>query len=310
MNFIAILLIALVVFNALFLIWVWSMGRGARKALPSAPPPAPSPPSSGAAAGKDFAGQVAIITGGGSGLGREIAKNLAARGASVVITSRDLEKLKKVVTEIEAAGGTALAISTDVRDTAQVDAMVRQAVERFGRIDILVNNAAGNFFVPAEKLTPNGWNAVVGIVLNGTFYCTRAVAAEMIKQRRGSVVNIVANYAESGAPGVVHSASAKAGVLVMTKTLAGEWGRYGIRVNAMAPGAMVTENASKNLMYNTPEMQEKIRSRVPLGRLTSPEEMAQLVVFLCSKDAEYIQGHCLTADGGAGLSRGLMELQD
>lgn len=314
MNLIAILMVALIVCNGLFLIWAWCMSRGTKKMRSAATTAAPPRPAGAAAmpavAGKDFAGQVAVITGGGSGLGKEIAMNFAARGAAVVITSRDLEKLNKVVAEIEAAGGTALAISTDVREPAQVDAMVRQTIERFGRIDVLVNNAAGNFFVPSEKLTPNGWNAVIGIVLNGTFYCSSAVGREMIKQGRGSIVNIVANYAASGAPGVVHSAAAKAGVLSLTRTLAVEWGRYGIRVNAMAPGAMVTENASKNLMYNTPEMQEKIRSRVPLGRLTSPEEMAKLAVFLCSGDAQYINGDFITADGGAWLPRGFLDLQD
>lgn len=314
MNLIVILMAALIICNGLFLIWAWRMSRGTRKMRTSTTAAAPPHPagtaSAPAVAGKDFAGQVAVITGGGSGLGKEIAMNFAARGAAVVITSRDLEKLNKVVAEIETAGGTALAISTDVREPAQVDAMVRQTIERFGRIDVLVNNAAGNFFVPSEKLTPNGWNAVIGIVLNGTFYCSSAVGREMIKQGRGSIVNIVANYAASGAPGVVHSAAAKAGVLSLTRTLAVEWGRYGIRVNAMAPGAMVTENASKNLMYNTPEMQEKIRSRVPLGRLTSPEEMAKLAVFLCSSDAAYINGDFITADGGAWLPRGFLDLQD
>lgn len=276
-------------------------GTPGQPALSSGPLPAGS---------KDFAGQVAIITGGGTGLGRAIALNLARRGASVVLASRTAEHLNSTAAEIAAFGGTALAIPTDVREPEQVEAMVRQTMEKFGKIDILVNNAAGNFLIPAEKLTPNGWKAVVGIVLNGTWFCSSIAGKEMLKQGRGSIVNIVANYADSGCPGVVHSAAAKAGVLSLTRTLAAEWGPQGIRVNALAPGAMVTENASKNLLYNTPAMQEKIRTRIPLRRLTSDEEMAQLVVFLCTKDAEYITGSFTVADGGQWLPRGFQELQD
>ncbi|MBI4533065.1 MAG: 2,4-dienoyl-CoA reductase [Candidatus Melainabacteria bacterium] len=276
----------------------------------NAPAILPETNSTLAAASKDFNGHVAIITGGGTGLGRAIALNLARRGAKVVIASRDKTHLDSVASEIAACGGQSLTFSLDVRDPERVEALVKQTIERFGRIDILVNNAAGNFLVPAEKLTPNGWNAVVGIVLNGTWYCSSAVGREMIKQGSGCILNIVANYAWSGQPGVVHSASAKAGVLAMTRTLAVEWGRYGIRVNALAPGAMVTQGASSNLKFDTPEAQETIRKRVPLRRLTTPEEMANLAVFLCSKDAAYINGDVLTADGGAWLPRGFFDLYD
>ncbi|HEY9871732.1 MAG TPA: SDR family oxidoreductase [Candidatus Obscuribacterales bacterium] len=284
--------------------------RAARKEPLTRQETSPSPSPDPAAAHKDFAGKVAVVTGGGTGLGRAIALNLASRGARLVIASRNPDHLKAVAYEITALGAEVLTVPLDVRDPARVEDMVRQAVERFGRIDILVNNAAGNFAVPAEKLTPNGWNAVAGIVLNGTWYCTSAVGRQMIKQGGGCILNIVANYASSGAPGVVHSGAAKAGVLNMTRTLAVEWGRYGIRVNALAPGAMVTSGASKNLGYDSPEAQEKIRTRVPLGRLTSAEEMAGLAVFLCSDQAAYLTGDLMTADGGLGLPRGLLDLQN
>lgn len=258
---------------------------------------------------QDFAGQVAIITGGGTGLGLEIARNLACRGAHVVIASRKADVLQAAVASIESSGGKAFAIVTDVREPDQVENLVKQTVEKFGKIDILVNNAAGNFLVPAADLPLKCWSSVIGTVLNGTFFCSSAAGKQMIKQKRGCIVNIVANYADSGCPGVVHSAAAKAGVLSMTRTLAVEWGPLGVRVNAFAPGAMVTENASKLLAYNTPEAQEKIRSFIPMRRLTSAEEMAKLVVFLCSKDAEYVNGDFMVADGGHWLPRGFIDLR-
>jgi NAD(P)-dependent dehydrogenase (short-subunit alcohol dehydrogenase family) len=274
----------------------------------TAPPVVPAFPPSTPSATMDFTGKVAIVTGGGTGLGREISLNLARRGAKVVLASRNPEHLNAVAAEITALGGEAMAFPLDVRDPAKVEEMVQKTVERFGRIDVLVNNAAGNFIIPAEKLTPNGWNAVIGIVLNGTWYCSSFVGRQMIKQGGGAIVNIVANYASSGAPGVIHSGAAKAGVLNMTRSLAVEWGRYGIRVNALAPGAMVTSAASKNLGYDTPEVQDKIRKAIPLNRLTSAEEMAAYAVFLASDQAAYITGDLMTADAGLGLPRGLMDL--
>ncbi len=269
---------------------------------------AQSTPAPGA--DKNFSGQVVIVTGGGTGLGRAMSLAFAQRGARVVIASRNEEHLKSVAAEITAAGGEAMTVALDVRNPQQVQDLVKQTLDRYGRIDVLVNNAAGNFLVPAEKLTPNGWNAVVGIVLNGTWYCSSFVGQQMIKQGGGCILNIVANYAWSGQPGVVHSAAAKAGVLSMTRTLAVEWGPLGIRVNALAPGAMVTQGASANLKFDNPQAQEKIRNRVPLKRLTSATEMAQLAVFLCSKEAAYINGDVMTADGGAWLPRGFLDLQD
>jgi NAD(P)-dependent dehydrogenase (short-subunit alcohol dehydrogenase family) len=250
---------------------------------------------------KSFKDKVAIVTGGGTGLGKEISLKLAQEGASVVIASRNPEHLNETASEIDAAGGSVLAVPTDVRDHGKVEELMKATLEKFGRIDILVNNAAGNFLVPSEKLTPNGWNAVVRIVLDGTWFCSSLAGKQMIEQGGGCILNIIATYAWTGAPGVVHSASAKAGVLAMTRTLAAEWGHYGIRVNALAPGAMLTEGASKNLKFDTEQAQKAIEQNVPLGRLASVDEVAELSVFLCSSKASYITGDVMTADGGAWL---------
>ncbi len=272
------------------------------------PAPAPAINTTATNSLRDFEGKVAIVTGGGTGLGRAIALGLARRGAKVVVASRKIDKLQPVVDEITAAGGEAMAFPFDVRNHDQVKQLVGKTIERFGRIDVLVNNAAGNFYIPAENLTPNGWNAVVGIVLNGTWYCSSVAGREMIKQGSGQILNIVANYAWSGQPGVVHSCAAKAGVLAMTRTLAVEWAPYGLRINAFAPGAMVTEGASTNLKFDSAAAQAKIGKYVPVGRLTSPEEMAETALFMMSPAAAYINGEVLTADGGAWLPRGWLDL--
>src|SRR6266545_1144421 len=181
--------------------------------------------------------QVAVVTGGGTGIGLAIAKRLGSLGARIAIASRDSSHLEEGTAALRAAGIDALAIQLDVRKPEQVDEMVERTVKHFGSLDILVNNAAGNFICRAEDLSPNGWNAVIGIVLNGTFYCSRAVGRYMIARKRGgSIVSILANYVWTGSPGTIHSAAAKAGVWSMTQTLAVEWASYNIRVNAVAPG--------------------------------------------------------------------------
>lgn len=301
--------LALVALSVLCLI-LWQRYRSLKRKLAARTQRTAPVTSSSQNADRDLQGQVAIVTGGGTGLGRCMSLELARRGAKVVVASRSAEHLDSVVSEIRSAGGEAMSIPFDVRNVEQVEGMVKQVVDRFGRIDMLVNNAAGNFLLPAEKLTTNGWNAVIGIVLNGTWYCTSAVSKQMIKQRSGAILNIVANYAWSGQPGVVHSCSAKAGVLAMTRTLAVEWARYGIRTNAFAPGAMITDGASSNLKFDSAETQERIRKLIPVQRFTSAEEMAKLAVFLLTPQADYINGEVLTADGGAWLPRGFLELGD
>jgi NAD(P)-dependent dehydrogenase (short-subunit alcohol dehydrogenase family) len=249
-------------------------------------------------------GQVAVITGGATGIGLAIAKRLGSLGARIAIASRDSANLEKGTAALREAGVDALAIQLDVRKPEQVDEMVERTVKHFGSLDILVNNAAGNFICRAEELSPNGWNAVIGIVLNGTFYCSRAVGRYMIDRKRGgSIVSILANYIWTGSPGTIHSAAAKAGVMSMTQTLAVEWARHGIRVNAVAPGPIESPGAAKQL-WSTPEAVERITTMVPMRRWGSPEEVADAVAFLSAPQSGYITGEVLTVDGGARLGGG------
>jgi NAD(P)-dependent dehydrogenase (short-subunit alcohol dehydrogenase family) len=248
--------------------------------------------------------RVAIVTGGGTGIGLAVAKQLGQLGARIVIGSRNSANLETGAAELLLAGLDPLTVQVDVRNPEQVDELVTRTVKHFGRIDILVNNAAGNFICRAEDLSPNGWNAVVGIVLNGTFYCSRAVGRHMIERGAGgSIVSILANYVWTGSAGTCHSAAAKAGVMSLTQTLAVEWARHRIRVNAVAPGPIESPGAAKQL-WSTPEAVEKITESVPLRRFGKPEEVADAVTFLVSEHAGYITGEVLTIDGGAWLARG------
>jgi NAD(P)-dependent dehydrogenase (short-subunit alcohol dehydrogenase family) len=258
-----------------------------------------------------LADRTALVTGGGTGIGLAIAKALGAQGARVVIASRNQAHLDEGVAALKAAGVVnATATTVDVRDPASVDRLVDGAIASHGRIDILINNAAGNFVCRAEDLSPNGWNAVIGIVLNGSFYCARAVGRHMIARGGGgSIVSILANYAWTGSPGTVHSASAKAGVMAMTQTLAAEWGRHRIRVNAIAPGAIESEGAARQL-WSTPGAVDRITANVPLGRWGRAEEIANAVCFLVSPYADYITGDVLTVDGGQWLNRGTFSFLD
>jgi NAD(P)-dependent dehydrogenase (short-subunit alcohol dehydrogenase family) len=245
-----------------------------------------------------FAGRTGIVTGGATGIGFGIAKELARLGANVVIASRKEENLQKAVAEI---GERASYHVLDVRDAAAVEEMAARVEGAHGRIDFLVNNAAGNFIAPSDQLSINGWNSVIGIVLNGTFYCTSSVGKRMIAKGGGAILNIIANYAWTGAPGVVHSASAKAGVLAMTQTLAVEWARHKIRVNAMAPGPVHTEGASKRL-FPDPMIEEGIRKTIPLRRFANLEEIANAASYLLSDYASYVTGEAFVIDGGQWLS--------
>ena len=250
-----------------------------------------------------FDGRAAIVTGGGSGLGRAIALELARLGASVTVAGRRPEPLAETVELVEGKGGRALAQPTDVRDPDQVQALVDATVERFGRVDVLVNNAAGNFVVRAEDLSPNGWRAVVSIVLDGAFLCSRAAGRRMIEQGDGgAILSVIASYAWTGGPGTVHSAAAKAGVLALTRTLAVEWAAHRIRVNTICPGPTDTEGAG-GALWPTEEDRRRVAATVPLGRLASPEEIAVWAVALCSPDAGYITGENLVIDGGHWLEQ-------
>ncbi|SNR69429.1 SDR family oxidoreductase [Blastococcus mobilis] len=251
----------------------------------------------------EFTGQVALITGGGSGIGRAIALRYAAGGGDVVVLGRRREPLEETARMAEKFGGRAEVVTCDVRDPEAVTAAVNGVVGDLGRLDALVNNAAGNFISKAEELSPNGWRAVVDIVLNGSFYCTRAAAQHMLAAGRGSILNVIASYAWHGHPGTVHSAAAKGGVLAMTRTLAAEWGGRGVRVNCISPGPTETEGAGAAL-WPTDEARDRVLGSVPAGRFTTPEEVAESAAFLLdARRAGYVTGDVLSVDGGQWLGK-------
>lgn len=249
-------------------------------------------------------GKVVIVTGGSSGMGKHMARKFAQSKANVVITGRNAENLEKTKAEIENNAGNVLTVQMDVRKLEDVKRMVAETVSAFGTVDYLVNNAAGNFICPAEKLSVNGWNSVIDIVLNGTFYCSSEIGKYWIEQGiKGRIINMVATYAWGAGAGVIHSAAAKAGVLSMTRTLAVEWGRkYGIQVNAIAPGPIERTGGAERLFQSEEAAQQTLQS-VPLGRLGTPEEIAELAYFLLSKHTAYMNGECITLDGGQWLNQ-------
>ncbi|MGR4064392.1 MAG: SDR family oxidoreductase [Vulcanimicrobiaceae bacterium] len=254
-----------------------------------------------------YEGKTVLITGGGSGLGRAMALAFAKEGGTVATIGRRQEALDETSRLIEEAGGKAFGISCDVRDAARVGETIAQIVERTGRIDVLVNNAAGNFISPSEQLSPNGFKAVVDIVLIGTFNCSR-LAFDALKASRGAILNIIATYAWTGEPGAIHSAAAKAGVLNVTQTLAGEWGRYGIRANAIAPGPIHTEGTDKNL-WSVGDVEKMLVRNIPLGRLGEPGDVARAALWLCGPEADWVSGACLTVDGGASVHGGSLNFR-
>tara|TARA_B100000745_G_scaffold300010_1_gene252399 strand:- start:1287 stop:2138 length:852 start_codon:yes stop_codon:yes gene_type:complete len=245
--------------------------------------------------------KVVLITGGGTGLGKSMAMRFAELGASLVIASRRKEVISEAASQMKEIGAEVLGLQCDVRDTDQVNSMVSDTLNQFDKIDILINNAAGNFISPTEMLSPGGFKAVVDIVLMGTFNCTLAVGKEMIKQKNGNILNIVTTYAWTGSGYVVPSASAKAGVLAMTRSLAVEWAKYNIRTNAIAPGPFMTEGAWKRLAPPGLNMKKKLKDRIPLKRFGEHSELANLATYLISDQSGYINGEVVTIDGGEWL---------
>ena len=244
-------------------------------------------------------GRAALVTGGGTGICRGIALALAAHGADVAITSRKADHLEPTARELEALGVKAVAIAADVRDPAAVDGAIKAAVDRFGRLDIVVNGAAGNFVCAAEDLSPNGFGTVVDIDLKGTFNVSKA-ALPHLKVRGGVILNISATLHYLGTASQIHVSAAKAGVDAVTRTLAVEWGRYGIRVNGIAPGPIDGTEGVKRLLEG--EKRERAQRLNPMGRLGTTRDIADAALFLCSDAATFINGVTLVVDGGQWLA--------
>jgi NAD(P)-dependent dehydrogenase (short-subunit alcohol dehydrogenase family) len=246
-------------------------------------------------------GKSIIITGGGTGLGKSMATRFAELGADLVITSRRQNVIDETAEELRQQGGQVLAVPCDVRDPDQVQHMVDETVKTFGKIDILLNNAAGNFISPTENLSPNAFKTVVDIVLNGTFFCTQAAGKVMRENKGGVILNIVTTYSWTGSGYVVPSACAKAGVLAMTRSLAVEWAKYGIRTVAIAPGPFPTKGAWSRLAPPGLGIKKKMKERIPLKRVGEHIELANLASYLISDQAAYINGEVVTIDGGEWL---------
>jgi NAD(P)-dependent dehydrogenase (short-subunit alcohol dehydrogenase family) len=252
-----------------------------------------------------FAGQVAVVTGGGTGLGLQISRGLCELGADVTILSRSAEHHAPLLVEAEERGWKVRARSLDVRESSQVHAAAAElSAQSGGRCDLLVNNAAGNFVCPAERMSANAWRAVLGIVLDGTFFCSKEFGRAMLERRKGTILNIVATYAHTGMAGVAHSASAKGGVLTLTRTLAAEWARFGVRVNAIAPGPFESAGAGANLWPDA-AARDSLCAQIPLGRFGTADEVAAHCLYLLSPACSWMTGECLTVDGGIGLPRAM-----
>lgn len=249
-------------------------------------------------------GKVIVVTGGGSGLGKAMTKYFLELGAKVAITSRDITKLRETAEELEKeTSGKCLPISCDVRDYAQVEVMRDEVLKEFKKIDVLLNNAAGNFISPTERLSANAFDTIIDIVLKGSKNCTLAFGKHWIdsKQESSTILNIVTTYAWTGSAYVVPSATAKAGVLAMTRSLAVEWAKYGIRSNAIAPGPFPTKGAWDRLLPGDLKDKFDLAKKVPLKRVGEHQELANLAAYLVSDFSAYVNGEVITIDGGEWL---------
>ncbi|WP_417368087.1 SDR family oxidoreductase [Flavobacterium beibuense] len=248
--------------------------------------------------------KVVVVTGGGSGLGKSMTKYFLELGAKVAITSRDLEKLQNTAKELEQeTGGKCLAVQCDVRHYEEVENMLQAILKEYGKVDVLLNNAAGNFISPTERLSANAFDTIIDIVLKGSKNCTLAFGKHWIdtKQENTTILNIVTTYAWTGSAYVVPSATAKAGVLAMTRSLAVEWAKYGIRSNAIAPGPFPTKGAWDRLLPGDLKEKFDLAKKVPLKRVGDHQELANLAAYLVSDYSAYVNGEVITIDGGEWL---------
>ncbi|MFZ0491123.1 MAG: SDR family oxidoreductase [Salegentibacter sp.] len=249
-------------------------------------------------------GKTIVVTGGGSGLGKAMTRYFLELGAKVAITSRNLEKLQNTAKELqEETGGKCFAVQCDVRDYGQVENMRDQVLKELGKVDVLLNNAAGNFISPTERLSANAFDTIIDIVLKGSKNCTLAFGKHWIheEEKNKTVLNIVTTYAWTGSAYVVPSATAKAGVLAMTRSLAVEWAKYGIRFNAIAPGPFPTKGAWDRLLPGDLKEKFDLAKKVPLKRVGEHQELANLAAYLVSDFSAYVNGEVITIDGGEWL---------
>jgi NAD(P)-dependent dehydrogenase (short-subunit alcohol dehydrogenase family) len=245
-----------------------------------------------------LAGKTILITGGGTGIGRELAIAFAKHGASVAVVARREEPLQETVRRVEEIGGQATYRLLDIRDEQAVEDTVDDLWRTLGRIDVLINNAGGNFLSPAANMRAKGFRSVIDINVVGTFLMSHAVGRRMIDDNKGGrIINMSATNAERGSPMMIHSGASKAGINSMTETLAVEWGAAGITVNAILPGPVRTEGSDERL-WTDPELVSRLERRIPLGRFARPEDIAPLALFLASPGGAFITGALLVVDGG------------
>lgn len=269
----------------------------------------PEPPALGASALPDgtFEDQVVLVTGGGTGLGKAMAVEFGRLGAAVAVVSRKEEHRRAGVAALEAVGARAMECACDIRDPDAIATAFDAVESHLGRPHVLVNNAAGNFPVPAEDMSPNAWRAVVEIVLNGTFFCSRELARRHIAAGTpANVINVGAAYAWTGGPGFAHSAAAKAGVKNLTETLAVEWAPYGIRVNGLVPGLFPHDDETQAIR-SVPERRKSDALRSPAHRVGQPHELGWAATFLASPYAAYVTGHTLVVDGANWQRRAMLQ---
>lgn len=245
----------------------------------------------------NLAGRIAIVTGGGRGIGRAIALGLAAAGASVAVAGRTVESIEGVAEEIRAMGAQALAVPTDLSDPSQIDALAAKVLDAFGRVDILVNNAARSFLRGLMDLREDGWDKVFDVNVKAVWLLSRAVARQMMERKSGCIINITTVGAEKAELGMAAYGCSKAALKMLTRCMAREWAPFGIRVNAVGPGLTRTDFSKP--LWSNPDIEKHVTAGLPMGRIAEPEEIVPAVLFLASEGARYMTGHSIYVDGGA-----------